>query len=202
MWRHHNMCWKWQTICVQTGLNPARRILEIPCQYVRCHCLNFFGDVCFQGVYGSWFVLVNSPFQISPQSVGALSQMTEKSAERRVRQETGWLVGGPLFRVATIRLTTHTIDTFLFISHTTNLLLFKFRWYIFIGVRITKEMPGSVASGTRCIFTQNTWCTGKWNTHSKINVFRKCDGFGGKCLKNGRKTEAVCWVQMTQLFEI
>ena len=50
------------TICVQTGLNPARYILESPCQYVRCHCLNFFGDVCFQGLYDSWFVLVNSPF--------------------------------------------------------------------------------------------------------------------------------------------
>jgi hypothetical protein len=24
--------------------------------------LKFFGDVCFQGVYGLWFVLVNSPF--------------------------------------------------------------------------------------------------------------------------------------------
>jgi hypothetical protein len=35
-----------------------------------------------------------------------------------------------------------------FISHTTNVLLFKFRCNIFIGVRIIKEMPGSVASGT------------------------------------------------------
>jgi len=41
-----------------------------------------------------------------------------------------------------------TTDTFLFISHTTNVLLFKFRYNIFIGVRIIKEMPGSVASGT------------------------------------------------------
>jgi len=40
---------------------------------------------------------------------------------------------------------THTIDTFLFISHTTNVLLFKFCCNIFIGVN--KEMPGSVASG-------------------------------------------------------
>jgi hypothetical protein len=40
------------TIRVQTGLHPARYILESPCQYVRCHCLNFFGDVCFQGVSG------------------------------------------------------------------------------------------------------------------------------------------------------
>ena len=37
---------------------------------------------------------------------------------------------------------------------TTNVLLFKFRCNIFIGVRIIKEMPGSVASGTPCIFIQ------------------------------------------------
>jgi hypothetical protein len=32
-----------------------------------------------------------------------------------------------------------------------NVLLFKFRYNIFIGVRIIKEMPGLVASGTLCI---------------------------------------------------
>jgi len=32
-----------------------------------------------------------------------------------------------------------------------NVLLFKFRCNIFIGVRIIKEMLGSVASGTPCI---------------------------------------------------
>ena len=41
-----------------------------------------------------------------------------------------------------------TTDTFLFISHTTNVLLFKFRCNIFIGVTIINEMPGSLASGT------------------------------------------------------
>jgi hypothetical protein len=35
----------------------------------------------------------------------------------------GWLAGGPLLRVATIRRTT---DTFFFISYTTNVLLLKF----------------------------------------------------------------------------
>jgi hypothetical protein len=45
-------------------------------------------------------------------------------------------------------LQTHTTDTFLFISHTTNVLLFKFRCNILIGVRIIKEMPGSVSCGT------------------------------------------------------
>jgi hypothetical protein len=44
-----------------------------------------------------------------------------------------------------------TYLTFLFISHTKKVLLFKFRCNIFIGVRIIKEMPGSVASGTHGI---------------------------------------------------
>jgi len=41
-----------------------------------------------------------------------------------------------------------------------NVLLFKFRCNIFIGIRIIKEMPGSVASGTPCIFTSTIshWC--------------------------------------------
>ena len=47
---------------------------------------------------------------------------------------------------------THTTDTFLFISYTTNVLLFKSRCNIFIGFRIIKEMPGLVGSGTPCIF--------------------------------------------------
>jgi len=77
-------------------------------------------------------ITVNTHEQ-QPYCVGTLSQMTERSAERHVRQETGWLAGGPLFRVTTTRRTT---DTFLFISHTTNVTLFKFRCNIFICVRI------------------------------------------------------------------
>ena len=41
-----------------------------------------------------------------------------------------------------------TTDTFLFISHTTNVLLFKLRCNIFIGFGIIKELPGLVGSGT------------------------------------------------------
>jgi len=58
----------------------------------------------------------------------------------------------PLMRILQRNLK-RTSDTFLFISHTTNGLLFKFLCNIFIGVRIIKEMPGSVASGTHCINT-------------------------------------------------
>jgi len=49
-----------------------------------------------------------------------------------------------------------TTDTFLLISRTTNVLLFKFRCDIFIGVRIIKEIPGSLASGTPCMFCGKT----------------------------------------------
>ena len=41
-----------------------------------------------------------------------------------------------------------TADTFLFISHTTNVLLFKSRCNIFIGFGIIKELPGLVRSGS------------------------------------------------------
>ena len=58
-----------------------------------------------------------------------------------------------------------TTDTFLFISHTTNVLLFKFRCNIFIGVRIIKEMPGSVANGTHCIIHE-----GELNERPKIAI--------------------------------
>ena len=44
-----------------------------------------------------------------------------------------------------------------------NVLLFKFRCNIFIGVRIIKEIPGSVASGTPCIL----WTPVAWS-HSAV----------------------------------
>ena len=56
----------------------------------------------------------------------------------------------PLMRILQRNLK-RTADKFLFISHTKNVLLFKSRSNIFIGVRIIIEMPGSVASGTHCI---------------------------------------------------
>jgi len=59
-----------------------------------------------------------------------------------------------------------TTDTFFFISHTTNVLLFKFRCNIFIGVRIIKEMPGSVAGGTRCIRLLQM-------SHTSLQIFTK-----------------------------
>jgi len=64
--------------------------------------------------------------------------------------EPGWLADRCSMSQQLGALQTHTTDTFLFISHTTDVLLFKFRCNIFIGVRIIKEMPGSVASGTHC----------------------------------------------------
>ena len=69
----------------------------------------------------------------------------------------------PLMRILQRNL--KTTDTFLFSSHTSNVLLFKFRCNIFIGVRIIKEMPGSVASGTPCIILN----TNAGPLHSKLN---------------------------------
>ena len=58
----------------------------------------------------------------------------------------GWLADRCSVSQQLGALQTHTTDTFLFISNTANVLLFKFRFI--------KEMPGSVASGTHCIRNQ------------------------------------------------
>jgi len=47
------------------------------------------------------------PIDLQRCCVGTLSQITERSAERRVRQKTGWLAGGPLLCVATIKADSH-----------------------------------------------------------------------------------------------
>jgi hypothetical protein len=55
-----------------------------------------------------WTYTYTNTHEQQPYCVGTLSQMTDISAEGRVRQEAGWLAGGPLLRVATIRRTTDT----------------------------------------------------------------------------------------------
>ena len=71
----------------------------------------------------------------------------------RIIKEMPGLVGSgtPYIYIYIATKQTHTTDTFLFISRTTNVLLFKSRCNILIGFRIIKEMPGLVGSGTPCI---------------------------------------------------
>ena len=117
MWRHRNTCWKWPPFaskllqellltwlyrfCFPISANNKHSLLHsIPTHFPTILCeLTHYNNTHEQQGY----------------CVGTLSQMTERSTERRVRQETGWLAGGPLLSVATTRRTT---DTFLFISHT------------------------------------------------------------------------------------
>jgi len=84
--------------------------------------------------------------------------MTDQQRGASGRKQAGWLADRCSVSQQLGALQTHTTHTFLFISHTTNILLFKFCCNIFVGVRIIKEMPGSVASGTHCI-----WCTILWH---------------------------------------
>jgi len=53
-----------------------------------------------------------------------------------------------------------------------NVLLFKFRCNIFIGVRIIKEMPGSVASGTPCIWFM--WVKGTDKLRKVLSAVTYC----------------------------
>ena len=83
--------------------------------------------------------------------------------------EPGWLADHCSVSQQLGALQTHTTDTSLFMSHTTNVLLFKFRCNIFIGVRIIKEMPGSVASGTSYIMFPSS--RGRYKTRENIIVY-------------------------------
>jgi hypothetical protein len=128
------------TICFQTGMNPARHIYRFcfPISANNKHLLLQSIPIHFPAILCELTHYTNTHKQ-QPYCVRTLSQMTDRSAERRVRLETGWLAGWLLLRVTKIRRTT---DRFLFISHTTNILLFKFRSNIFIGVRIIKKNAG------------------------------------------------------------
>jgi hypothetical protein len=146
MWHHHNMCWKWPPFASKEYWTLRATFIDSVFQWVQKYTLAPPQYTDTFSNYPVWTHTLHWHKQ-QPYCVGTLSQMTDRSAERCFRQETGWLAGRPLLHVAIIRCTT---DTFLFISHTTNILLFKFHCNIFIGVKIIKEMLGSVASGTRC----------------------------------------------------
>jgi hypothetical protein len=60
-----------------------------------------------------------------------------------------------------------------------NVLLFKFSCNIFIGVRIIKEMPGSVASGTLCIIHKENPTTYKSVSKSFISYLYEAQHVSG-----------------------
>ena len=75
---------------------------------------------------------------------------------RLTTELAGWLAGGPLLRVARIRRTTDIPFHFPHNECTPVQIALQ---YLHFGVRIIKEMPGSVASGTHCIMQYNIICT-------------------------------------------
>ena len=82
------------TICVQTRLNPARHILESPCQYIHCHCLNFFGGLLSRRL---WFVVCYGKLSLSDVPIrnnqaasdraSAVAKVPSKWRGRRKRTE-------------------------------------------------------------------------------------------------------------------
>jgi len=126
------------------GKSLPVRPLSLP-QFLRRSLLSgrLWFVVCFGKLSLSDIPIRNN--QVASDRASAVAEVPSKWRSRR---------HGPLLRVATIRRTT---DIFLFISHTTNALLFKFRYSVFIGVTIIKEISSSLASGTHCIIPEY-WC--------------------------------------------
>jgi len=110
MWRHHNMCWKRPPFASRrdwTRLLTGLYRFCFPVSASNKHSLLQSIPIHFPTILCELTHYSNT-HEEQPYCVGTLSQMTETSAERRVRQETVWLAGGPLFRVATTRRTTDT----------------------------------------------------------------------------------------------
>jgi len=109
MWRHHNMCWKWPPFASRQDWIRRAIFLKVLASTSanNKHSLLHSIPIRFPTILCELRHYTNTHEQ-QPYCVGTLSQMTESWAERCVRQETGWLAGGPLLRVATIRRTTDT----------------------------------------------------------------------------------------------
>jgi hypothetical protein len=104
------MCWKWPPFASRQHSTRCAifwNVLVFPIRANNKHLLLQSIPILFPTLLCELTHYTNTHEQ-QPYSVGILSQMTERSTERRVRQETGWLAGGPLLRVATIRRTTDT----------------------------------------------------------------------------------------------
>jgi hypothetical protein len=109
MWRHYNLRWKWPSFASSKDWTRCSIFWKFLASTLanNIHSLLHSISTYFPTILCELTIYTNTHEQ-QPYCVGTLSQMTERSAERRVKQETGWLAGGPLLRVPTIRRTTDT----------------------------------------------------------------------------------------------
>jgi len=109
MWRHHNMRWKWPPFASRQDWTRRAIFWKVLASTFANNKHSFLQSIpiYFPTILCEFTIYTNTHEQ-QPYCVCTLSQMTERSAERRVRQETGWLAGGPLLHVPTIGRTTDT----------------------------------------------------------------------------------------------
>jgi hypothetical protein len=109
MWRHHNMHWKWPPFASRQDWTRRAILWKVLASTFanNKHSLLHSIPIHFPTILCELTIYTNTHEQ-QLYCIGTLSQMTERSAERRVRQETGWRAGGPLLRVPTVRRTTDT----------------------------------------------------------------------------------------------
>ena len=171
------------TICVHTGLNLARHILESPCHIISKGLWPLCSPDLTPPDYFLWGYLKGRVYQNKPRTIGAL--------KANITEEIQAVTADVLARIFQnmARRVQSCLDAngshfqhmlWCHISHTTNVLLFKFRYNIFIDVRIIKEMPGLGASGTLCILilafcnTHQLFYTSKRNARKGLWVMSDC----------------------------
>jgi hypothetical protein len=87
-------------------------------------------------------MIINHSYYIKLALLVIVIKGVPLATEPGVRQETGWLAGGPLLRVATIRRTTDTHYRHIPLQFSHNCSNFV----------VISSLPGSVASGTHCTY--------------------------------------------------
>jgi hypothetical protein len=109
MWRHYNMRWKWPPFASRQDWTRRAIFWKVLASRFanNKHSLLHSIPIRFPTILCELTIYTNTHEQ-QPYCISTLSQMTERSAERRVRQETGWQAGGLLLRVPSIRRTTDT----------------------------------------------------------------------------------------------
>jgi len=158
MWRHHNMCWKWPSFASRQDWTRRAVFWKVLAStsavtaWVSSVMFAFKASVV-RGLFGK---LSLSDIPIRNNQAPLAKWQRDQQRGESGRKQAGWLADRCSVSQQLGALQTHTTDTFLFIYHTTNVLLFKFRCSIFIDVRIIKEMSGSIASGTHCIMRSDS----------------------------------------------
>jgi len=142
MWRHHNICWKWPPFASRQHWNRRAIFWKLLASTSAVTAWISLVIFVFKASRFRGFFSVNFLSGIPIINNQAHSAKWRRDQQRGAsdRKQAGQLADRYYVSQQLGALQTHPTDTFLFICHIKNVLLFKFRCNIFIGVRIINPL--------------------------------------------------------------